>query len=437
MEPVNLLILIWALCLTGILIFVAVQTQRTYRDVKDTNKRAQQPARKMENPVSKRKIPPQYLKHGLNHVDAFVRESGASYFACFGTLLQLVRNTFHEVPDDDLDFAVSIDDYRTILDAAEEADMITDGIHTKDVFLRLYFGVPVDFYVYEDKGDYLAFKWHFYSARTEGEILHIPKDFVLPLCSVEHEGRLVMIPNRPIEVVRYLYGDRWRERLPRGSYFVRVVNHVPVVQVIDATHDDAYWDQFYGRATMTTTPSNFAQFIVQTIQGEGQTLLDAGCGNARDTVYLSQHGFRCTGIDGSSVAIRQNIQSYPSIEFQVGDFTRMPTDKTFDVLYLRWVIHSIDDDGEARILTWAATQVRTLCVEVRTIHDPLFGRGEPAGPNAFNYGHYRRFINPNEFVRRVTDAGFTVTYQEMSDEFSMVGDDRPHLLRLIGTINAS
>ena len=85
----------------------------------------------------------------------------------------------------------------------------------------------------------------------------------------------------------------------------------------------------------------------------GETILDIGCGNARDIVPILRANARIVGVDISPEMIRQGKSDladagFPDVELQVGDATELefPTG-TFDAVLCSEVIEHIPDASRA------------------------------------------------------------------------------------------
>lgn len=70
--------------------------------------------------------------------------------------------------------------------------------------------------------------------------------------------------------------------------------------------DKTQWDQRYSRPTFIfgKTPAKFLAENYQYIPFEG-TVLDMGMGEGRNAVFLAQKGYKVTGVDLSSVAVKK------------------------------------------------------------------------------------------------------------------------------------
>jgi SAM-dependent methyltransferase len=82
-------------------------------------------------------------------------------------------------------------------------------------------------------------------------------------------------------------------------------------------------------------------------------VLDAGCGDGRNLIWLLQHGFECYGVDAepSAIDLVRQIASrlaptLPSTNFTVADLTRLPhPDGHMDVVICCAVLHFASDEG--------------------------------------------------------------------------------------------
>ena len=70
-------------------------------------------------------------------------------------------------------------------------------------------------------------------------------------------------------------------------------------------------------------------------------------------------------------------------------------------------------------------------IEIRSIHDELFGQGSAVSENSFVTDHYRRFVNFETFVSRVESAGFKVIYKLQSKGLATYKTEDPMVIRLI------
>jgi tellurite methyltransferase len=81
-------------------------------------------------------------------------------------------------------------------------------------------------------------------------------------------------------------------------------------------------------------------------------VLDAGCGDGRNVLYLLEHGFNCFGIDRDLSAVQRIRQlaaehaQLPSENFRVGDIDRLPWETaSMDAVLSSAVLHFAEDDA--------------------------------------------------------------------------------------------
>ena len=98
-------------------------------------------------------------------------------------------------------------------------------------------------------------------------------------------------------------------------------------------------------------------------------------------------------------------------------------------------MHSINKNQEQLLLQRVYASLRPggkLFIEVRSVKDPLFGKGRQLEHNAFFYdNHYRRFIVLEELVAELEECGFLVEYAKDSKGFAPYGNEDPSVIRVV------
>lgn len=361
------------------------------------------------------------------------------YFVMFGSLLGLVRNGKPVANDDDVDLAVPSSYYSTVKNMCAESGWSLN-VDKDGIFLQIAHYVAVDVYFYVIENDDLLFKWNFTGYPDDPDTwMRVPMSYALPTHNYEFDRDVFSLPNLPVAVVQFLYGTRWRVSLNKGEYQIKMEKGVPVVTYA-SNGSTNYWNDFYANQNMTEVASPFAVFVDTYCDDQkfvDPTLLDLGCGNARDSAYFASKGFDVMAVDRSASAISTNNGKFggSNINFSVMDLTDLGAHVgSYDVIYCRWVIHSITPTDQTRVLK----AVRNLLspngiffIEARTVDDPLFGKGEPGkDKNSFVHGHYRRFLSVPELESQLIDHGFAIEHISASNEYSVVHDDKPHLVRI-------
>ena len=88
-----------------------------------------------------------------------------------------------------------------------------------------------------------------------------------------------------------------------------------------------------------------AQGLIRIIRGsypeltpiiKGGLVLDSGCGDGRNAIFLKGEGFQVTGLEITQTICEELTARIPGIDFQVGESSNLPfSDNTFD-LTLSW-----------------------------------------------------------------------------------------------------
>jgi len=206
----------------------------------------------------------------------------------------------------------------------------------------------------------------------------------------------------------------------------------------------SFWNNHY-KDFRVQDPSGFAQYCVARHLRSDDRLVELGCGNGRDGALFAQRVARYTGIDACPIAIESFAKSTPAeaiesgkMTLKCGDFTSLDFDSLFDgagrlALYSRFTLHSINYTESDRLfanLERISAPHWIFMLETRTIYDELYGVGDKVGHHEFQTDHYRRFIDPAEFLQRAS-ANFAVAYFEVANGFARFGNQDPALLRAV------
>ena len=198
-----------------------------------------------------------------------------------------------------------------------------------------------------------------------------------------------------------------------------------------------YWNRYYRNKVCSTKPSPFAQYVATLVE-PGKQMVDLGCGNGRDTLYFAGLGLKVIGIDLSLSAIQMlESQNAANASFFCGDFIchSNHTLECYDYAYSRFTIHAINPKQETMLLQTMYHALKPggkFFVEVRSVHDPLYGKGKQVERNAFFYdNHYRRFIVLDELVQSLERCGYRIEYAKEQTGFAPYGNDDPPVIRVV------
>lgn len=203
----------------------------------------------------------------------------------------------------------------------------------------------------------------------------------------------------------------------------------------------SYWNEFYrAKAASLAAPSQFALFVLGETSADSR-ILDLGCGTGRDAIYFSSQGRHVVGVDASEAAVAHctkvakdnglsarfltsTIDAADLLDRAAREFEGAP--RAGMTVYARFFVHAINDEEEMALLRLAAgicSKGDLLAAEFRTIRD--------AQQAKVTAEHYRRFVNPLDFMANATSVGFTTEYFVEGFGYAKYKDDDAHVARCL------
>jgi tellurite methyltransferase len=204
--------------------------------------------------------------------------------------------------------------------------------------------------------------------------------------------------------------------------------------------DINYWDDFYKKGTITNESSDFAKFIVKNyMPRNSMSIIELGCGNARDSLFFHECGMKVTAIDQVSHIdwLNEKYKNFQNLEFRKENFTKLGNNYTYDIVYSRFTLHSITEKEQNDVINWTYNYLNNdgiFCVEVRGQQNSLYKKGDrvPGQADAYYYeNHYRRFLNFNLFCKELTMRGFKVIFSQEDRGFAPFEDADDIFIRVI------
>jgi 2-polyprenyl-3-methyl-5-hydroxy-6-metoxy-1,4-benzoquinol methylase len=84
------------------------------------------------------------------------------------------------------------------------------------------------------------------------------------------------------------------------------------------------------------------------------TLLDLGCGQGRDSIFLASLGFQVTAVDSSKVGINQMIKKAQTMGLEVdgivNDIQNLKLQRKFDVILFDMILHGFENQIQLELL---------------------------------------------------------------------------------------
>jgi tellurite methyltransferase len=185
--------------------------------------------------------------------------------------------------------------------------------------------------------------------------------------------------------------------------------------------EQKYWSDFYKNFNLLQ-PSDFCIFIKNFLRNiintdKKQLLLDIGCGNGRDSKYLSDM-FDVTGIDISCLP-----SGIENCKFYIADMIEY--DKTkYDIIYSRFTFHSITDQQQMNLLKSIKKQNTILCIETRSIKDKETFR-------VHGNTHFRNLTDIENLKKMLSENGFQILYIEEKRGIAIFNEEDPICIRVI------
>ena len=202
-----------------------------------------------------------------------------------------------------------------------------------------------------------------------------------------------------------------------------------------------YWNNYYKLKENNINPSNFALFVSKKFVKKDSYILDVGSGDGRDSFYLRKKAKYVLGVDLSNTVIKKNkLKSkrlgYKNIKFKnlSSSHLHKVQNKNITLIYARFFIHAINELSENIFLKYLAKNFTTktlIALEFRTIKDVLMKKGKKISKYERLTDHYRRFIDPKKFEKKLQNLKFKILYKKLGINLSKSPNDNPHLCRIV------
>jgi SAM-dependent methyltransferase len=208
----------------------------------------------------------------------------------------------------------------------------------------------------------------------------------------------------------------------------------------NAKTEEQYWNKFYSNYK-NTLPSQFCILCASEIPNDN-IIIEFGCGNGRDSIFLAQLGYNIKSFDLSEEAIKRNTdatQNLENISFttcdaadhstvssEIKSIKSLYSDKKIAV-YARFFLHTLDSKQEdifLRSLSETLTSGDKLYFEFRSLED--------AQEDKVFDNHYRRYIVVKDLIDTLENTHkFKVDYSVVGQGMAKFGDEDPFVARLI------
>jgi len=203
----------------------------------------------------------------------------------------------------------------------------------------------------------------------------------------------------------------------------------------------AYWDGFYASraaGAVPGDPSPFAGWVDDRVPA-GVTVAEFGFGTARDALHFAQGGHPVLGFDFAESAVERaralaaehalpatfegldlyDAQAVSVVAEQLGRVDGL-------VVYGRFLIHSLEDEGRGNLLDLASKSLAhggELLLEFRTGQDAT-------ARHVFGDDHFRIYLDPQVVIDEIVARGGRITHVEAGHGLAVYRTEDPHVARL-------
>lgn len=203
--------------------------------------------------------------------------------------------------------------------------------------------------------------------------------------------------------------------------------------------DKQYWENYYSTTGAPQASSLFAQFVFDKHLKPGETLIELGCGNGRDSTFFAHRGLDVMAVDQcqDEIVLLEKNNSLQNLKFLNKDFTKLEALGPLDHIYSRFTLHSISAEDENNVIAWAHQNLKPggkLLVEARGKQNELYQLGQPVEgePDAYIYdNHYRRFVDLDGLCEKLTATGFNLISAEEDSGFAPFGETDYKFIRVV------
>lgn len=394
-------------------------------------------------------------------MSAILATRGLKLFVLYGTLLGAYRNGNFIGHDHDFDagyISSHTDPAEVMAELVEVAEALVEHGYRVSCKLSCIWvtdpktNVTIDiFHTYFDEKGKLLLPFGICGVK------HFTKSDFRGYAELDLAGRKVLAIIDTRALVECIYGPHWKTPNPGHNWDLDRTEKYPEGYVKRYHRARIHWSDYYAHNRKVLGPSSFAEFVSRSGHLRHH-VVDVGCGNGRDSVYLGTVRPSVVGIDNCAAAIRvarshaapasspkaisRLLQTLfhkrPALSFVQGDIadpgtltallrTMRPSGAREGLtLYGRFLLHAITRIQQDAFLDGTAKALRpgdTVAFEFRTDQDEPLQKKQKFDD--------RRFIRPAAIERQMAELGFQLLEREEGTGLSPYHGEDPHLCRFV------
>jgi hypothetical protein len=270
----------------------------------------------------------------------------------------------------------------------------------------------------------------------------LDRDAIVPFGKIDLEGVSFPAPADLSRFLEFTYGPGWKVPDPAFHFDHPPANVRRMSQWFRGTRNRLpHWQEFYKgpHLKVPATPSKFAQWSHERME-PGSPVVELGAGTGRDAVWFVRNGHAVVASDycaGARAAIAEAAKkaevrapyrpiNLESLHSSLVAATRIAHEPTPRHIYARGVIDAIAPTGRMGLWRFCAVAGRRgglTFLEFRTyasrVRPTFFGR------------HQRTFADPDVIVAEIERHGGTVVERVEGQRLAPLGNEDPHICRLV------
>jgi len=198
--------------------------------------------------------------------------------------------------------------------------------------------------------------------------------------------------------------------------------------------DSSYWNNYYKNDKAPVVESSFARHVLGSVSSP-KVVLDIGCGNGRDSAYFARAGHTVLSLDNSSEGLKKAQEiSQNRVVPVLADASKLSITCPFvDLAYSRFSLHSMDQSSYLRCIKNVRDCLKdggSFWIEVRSVSDELFEKGEKIDDSTYKTDHSRRFFNMQTLLNDLEKISFKIVFADEQKGWAVHGDDDPVVIRV-------